>query len=124
MHRRTFLSSLPAAGLLLTANGNAAEIAAEKYPELSKHKIDKADLVEVSYHWPRLVGRNGTKDVHGQFQKATVLRVRTNQGAMGWGLSNSQAANSVQEIVGKTVGDLANPETGLANGLNVFYYDF
>ena len=127
MRRRTFLSgvtSLATAGMLLNNNTVLAGINADKYPELAKHKIDKADLIQVSYHWPRLVGRNGTKDVHGQHQKATVLRLRTDQGAMGWGLSHADAASAVQDIVGRSVADLVNPETGLAKGLNVFHYDF
>lgn len=127
MNRRNFLngiSSLTAGGLLLDTDILNAQLPSERYPELAKHKIDKADLIQVNYHWPRLVGRNGTKDVHGQYQKATVLRLGTDQGATGWGLSDSKAVDSIPEIVGKNVVDIFTPEAGLAKGLNTFNYDF
>ena len=55
-----------AGGLLLKSHLSAASTI-DEYPELAKHKIEKADIVSLDYHWPRLVGRNGTKDVHGQY---------------------------------------------------------
>jgi len=127
MHRRTFLANLSAVtatGILLGSSKLAAKATSDKYPELARHKISAADLVQVSYHWPRVVGRNGTKDVHGQYQTAHVLRLRTDQGAMGWGLSHSEAAGSIQQIVGKSVADLVSPEAGIVKGLNVFHFDF
>jgi D-galactarolactone cycloisomerase len=110
--------------MLLSNQSLLAGTTSDKYPELAKHKIETAELISVSYHWPRLVGRNGSKDVHGQHQKATVLRLRTNQGAMGWGLSHADAAASLQELVGKTVSELVSPESGIAKDLNVFHHDF
>ncbi|HEX6226899.1 MAG TPA: enolase C-terminal domain-like protein, partial [Chryseolinea sp.] len=96
----------------------------DSYPELSKHKIDKADVLSLNYHWPRFVGRNGTKDVHGQHHKSTVLRLRTDQGAEGWGMTDKKVSESLSTIIGKKVSDVITPEHGLASGFNTFHYDF
>jgi hypothetical protein len=85
MKRSSFIKSIGAmTGGLLLKNQAFSESLHDEYPELAKHKIEKADIITLDYHWPRFVGRNGAKDVHGQYQKTTVLRVRTDQGAEAW----------------------------------------
>jgi D-galactarolactone cycloisomerase len=96
----------------------------DEYPELAKHKIQKADIISLDYHWPRFVGRNGSKDVHGQHQKTTVLRVRTDQGAEGWGMTDKKVSESIPGIIGKKVIEIVTPDHGLINGFNTFHYDF
>jgi L-alanine-DL-glutamate epimerase-like enolase superfamily enzyme len=127
MKRRDFLGSITAAassGILLGARSIESEKPSEKYPELARHKISEATILTVDYHWPRFVGKNGWRDVHGQNQKSTVLRIRTDQGAEGWGLSDAKAADQVQALVGKTVVDIVNPQSGLAKEYNPFFFDF
>ena len=96
----------------------------DEYPELAKHKIDKTDIISLDYHWPRFVGRNGSKDVHGQHQKTTALRVRTDQGAEAWGMTDKKVSESISSIVGKKVIEIVTPNHGLLNGFNTFHYDF
>lgn len=125
MNRTTFLKSLGAmtGTVLLTKNVFSASMSG-KYPDLEKHKIATADVLSLDYHWPRFVGRNGTKDVHGQHQKATVLRVRTDQGAEGWGMTDKKVSESISALIGKRVIDVISPEHGLAKDFNTFHYDF
>ncbi|MES1182107.1 MAG: hypothetical protein ABUL44_04860, partial [Flavobacterium sp.] len=126
MNRRNFLHGVGTltTGALLFKPQVLSALPADKYPELAKHKIQSADVVSVDYHWPRFVGKNGARDVHGQNQKASLLVLKTQQGAQGWGLTDPKTVESASELIGKRVIDLITPESGLAEGLNVFRYDF
>ncbi len=91
---------------------------AESASELQKHKIDKCELVEVDFQWPRFVGKNGRIDFHGQKKKCTVLKLFTDQGAMGWGLSNKKAMDLFERVQGKKVAELIAPGQGITAGLD------
>jgi D-galactarolactone cycloisomerase len=127
MNRRTFMTNLSCgvagAATLINSPLLSAPVRREQYPELAKHRIDKADVITIDYHWPRFVGRNGTKDFHGQHHKTKVLRLRTDQGAQGWGMCDQRPNDSLADIIGKPVVDLITPETGTLPGYNTFYYD-
>ena len=114
---------MTAGGLMLADKNLFANINAEKFPGLAKHKIQKAELVTVNYQWPRFVGKNGARDVHGQYNKENVLKIYTDQGAMGWGLTDNRVSSSLSFIQGKKVSDLITPDKGLTDGLNVLYFD-
>ncbi|MDX1284969.1 MAG: hypothetical protein R3182_08160, partial [Draconibacterium sp.] len=86
--------------------------------ELDKHIIDKCELIELKYRWPRFVGKNGRIDFHGQDKKCTALKMYTNQGAMGWGLSNPKAEELIPMVINKKVADLIQPGTGIVEGLD------
>lgn len=81
--------------------------------ELEKHKIDKCELLEVDFRWPRFVGKNGRIDDHGQYKKATVLRLKTQQGAEGWGMSEEIPQSVLDSILGQPLTQLISPDTGL-----------
>lgn len=125
MKRISFMKTLGAmTGGLLLQNHARLESMRDEYPELAKHKIEKADIISLDFHWPRFVGRNGSKDVHGQHQKATALRVRTDQGAEGWGMTDKKVNESIVSIIGKKVIEIITPNQGLRSGFNTFHYDF
>lgn len=86
--------------------------------ELGKHVIDRCELIELNFHWPRFVGKNGRIDFHGQFKKCTALRLHTNHGATGWGLSHPKASEQFELLKNKKVSDLILPEIGITDGLN------
>ncbi len=88
------------------------------YSELEHHKIDKLELIEVEYHWPRFVGKNGRIDFHGQYHKCTALKLMTDKGAMGWGLSNNSAENFFPLIKNKKVSELILPGKGINDELD------
>jgi hypothetical protein len=70
MKRSSFMKSIGAMAVgLLLKNQAFSGTTLDEYPELSKHKIEKADILALDYHWPRFVGRNGSKDVHGATSK-------------------------------------------------------
>ena len=112
-----------AGGMFLTPSKLTASTY-DEHPELARHKIDKADVIKVDYHWPRFVGRNGARDVHGQHHKTTVLCVRTDQGAEGWGMTDEKVVESISNIIGKKVVDVITPDHGLARNFNTFHFDF
>lgn len=96
----------------------AAERSNAQYPELGKHKIARGELVEINFRWPRFVGKNGKIDFHGQYKKDLALKLFTDQGATGWGLSNKKTEELLPLLVGKKVSELISPETGIAPGLD------
>ena len=90
----------------------------DTYPELSKHKVIKAEMVQIDYHWPRFVGKNGRIDFHGKYKQSTILKLHTDQGAMGWGLTGKDVEEIIPLMVNKKVSDLIIPDRGIVPGLN------
>jgi D-galactarolactone cycloisomerase len=86
--------------------------------ELENHVIDKCELIQLKYRWPRFVGKNGRIDFHGQNKICTALRLTTNQGASGWGLSNDKAEELLPILQNKKVSDLIKPKTGIVPELD------
>ncbi|MCB0628761.1 MAG: hypothetical protein KDD15_03490, partial [Lewinella sp.] len=87
--------------------------------ELDRHKIEKWELQEVAYHWPRFVGKNGRRDDHGQHHTCTILKLYTDQGAMGWGLSGREdAEKAAPQLINKKVSEVIMPVVGMADGLD------
>lgn len=121
MQRRKFIqttalgtgfASLSACELFGGTNG-------EKYPELKKHKIVKAERVKYEYHWPRHVGKNARKGNHGQYNTDEIFKLHTDQGAMGWALGRSQLSDEeLFQLQGKLVSELISQEKGLRQGLS------
>lgn len=122
MKRRKFLTAgaLSVMGGALTACDikNAREAVDKRdssgtYPELDQHKIERYELLDASFHWPRFVGRNGRIDYHGQHHTHTLLKLYTDKGATGWGLSAHRAKGLFHFMQGKKVSELIDPRFGL-----------
>jgi len=93
----------------------------EKYPELKKHRISKIERVLYDYHWPRHVGKNARKGIHGQYKTSQAFRLFTDQGAMGWALGDSRIDDrELLQLQGKLVSELISPEKGLRQDLSPF----
>ncbi len=113
MNRRTFLhhTAVAAAATTLPRSAHAAD------SPLSGHHIDRVDFRTVSVPWPRQVGRNSSKGIHGNGpDKLRVSVLHTDQGATGWGQTqgNSGKAEQLLELVqGKSVAELIDPATGI-----------
>ena len=122
MRRRAFvkhLGLLSSTSMLFAENwSTAANLIKDNYTELEKHKISNMELIDLNYHWPRFVGKNGRIDFHGQYHTCTALRLRTDQGAAGWGLSNKSAENLYPLLKGHKVSDLIQPQIGIPNTLD------
>ncbi len=113
IERRDFLiqSGLLASGFM--AFGTAC--AGEKFPALKGHKIAKIESLHLNYHWPRLVGKNARKDVHGHHKKVSATRIYTDQGAIGWGAGN--IGDEGNAFIGKKVSELIDPDHGIRVGV-------
>ena len=116
MQRRTFLKQfgIVSAGLL---GGKSVVRGSETVDEISKHRIARVEFRRVKYHWPRPVGKNARKGLHGQHHKATVAILHTDQGALGWGMSRGSGQKFAESITGKSVSDLIDPATGILAGV-------
>ena len=93
-------------------------------PELTRHTIDEVEFGTVHYHWPRHVGKNARIGVHGQHKKSTYIRLRTNQGASGWGLARLAGKSESQlrsEVVGLKVSELIDPGNGILNHVSTAF---
>jgi len=84
---------------------------------LSGHRIDRVEFRTVSIPWPRQVGRNSRKGIHGNGPtKLRICVLHTDQGATGWGQTQGRigTAEQVLELCsGKTVSNLIEPKTGI-----------
>jgi len=89
-----------------------------EYAELDKHIIDRCELLPIDYRFARFVGKNGRIGFHGQDKNLTALKIYTDQGAMGWGLSQPKAEEFFPLIKGKKVSELITPGLGIAEGFN------
>jgi len=116
--RRDFIKTVGLLGFY-TCTGDPASLLADEESQnysakLREHNVEYAELMEVKFHWPRFVGKNGRIGFHGQHKKCTVIKLKTNQGAMGWGLSNQKAAKEFDAIKGKSMVSLVTPGRGIA----------
>lgn len=88
------------------------------YEELKLHNIDGIDLTEIKLRYPRQVGKNSIKDIHGFGPTMTVATLKTNQGATGWGLLRSNIKDSkaaFETLKGKPVTDFFSVDKGVLN---------
>jgi D-galactarolactone cycloisomerase len=113
MNRRTFLShtAVAAAATTLPAFAHAAD------SPLSAHRIESVEFRTVSVPWPRQVGRNSSKGIHGHGpDNLRVCVLHTDQGATGWGQTQGSAGKSeelLELVKGKIVAELIDPATGI-----------
>lgn len=119
MERRDFLKKSFGAALVIPAARMSEDMFLSKEgKELSSHKLDRIDFTEVRMKYPRQVGRNSIKGIHGFGPTSTVATLTTNKGASGWGLlrSNVKDSQAAFEIIkGKTLTDFFSAEIGITN---------
>ena len=77
-------------------------------------------MLKYEYHWPRHVGKNARRDNHGQYHKSEVLKLTTDQGAIGWALSSHKIKDQVNQLEGKFVSELISPENGMRQDLSPY----
>lgn len=127
MERRDFFwkSFGAAIGLGTISNSLAAGIFDFNEPvesqsdtELKFHKIDGIEFTNIKLHYPRQVGKNSIKDIHGFGPSMTVATLKTDKGASGWGLLRSNQKDSTvafENLKGKPVTDFFSIEKGVIN---------
>ena len=113
MNRRNFLRNTTASVAIasLPRYVHAAD------SPLASHRIKRVEFRTVSIPWPRQVGRNSTKGIHGRGpSKLRVCVLHTDQGATGWGQTQGRTGRPedvMQLVRGKAVADLIDPATGV-----------
>lgn len=115
MKRRTFLQS----SALLVGTGFARHRTAEPRTAdeiaLAEHVIADVRHTEVQLKWPRFVGKNARRDIHGYGPKVTVAILTTDQGAKGWGAAGRRTDETVALLKGKRLSEVFQPDTGLTD---------
>jgi len=84
--------------------------------ELQYHKIIQVKSKQVKMRWPRLVGKNSIKDVHGWGPTLTAYEITTDKGAIGWGTGKqANLEESLKNLKGKSVSDFFIPDIGVTD---------
>jgi len=125
MERRNFIRKSLGAAVTMGALSNSLSsgISDLKMPsestnfeELKFHKIDGIEFTGIKLRYPRQVGKNSIKDIHGFGPSPTVATLKTDKGATGWGLLRSNIKDSTvafETIKGKPVTDFFTIEGGV-----------
>lgn len=83
-------------------------------PDLSSHRIAEIEVSELTSRYPRTVGRNSHLGSHGDGPVTPIAIVRTDQGAVGWGIIRG-APNAYTELLGRRLTDLFDPDIGVVD---------
>lgn len=81
---------------------------------LSGHRLASVEAVELVTRYPRTVGRNARLGSHGSGPRQTALIVRTDKGAVGWGLASGRI-EGLDSLVGKPIDGLFDLEVGVVD---------
>ncbi|WP_455637774.1 enolase C-terminal domain-like protein [Parabacteroides sp.] len=126
MNRRHFINHIAMTGIttgLVSFTGNSMMFTenqnlASAGPDIDYHILDHIEFTDVQLRYPRLVGRNAQKGIHGYGPKINICSVYTRQGAKGIGLlrgSKQDAENAFASLKGKKLSDAFRVEKGALN---------
>ena len=82
--------------------------------DLSSHRIAGIEVSELTSRYPRTVGKNSHLGVHGDGPVTPIATIRTDQGAVGWGIIRG-TPDTYQDLIGRELTDLFDPEVGVIN---------
>lgn len=80
--------------------------------DLSMHRIVEIEVSELVSRYPRTVGKNSHLGSHGDGPVTPIAAVRTDQGAVGWGIIRG-TPSTFPEFLGRRLTDLFDPEIGV-----------
>lgn len=116
-NRRSFLRNIAHTGAAVALAPTLVSSArAASHPDLEQHKLAAIEFRQIDLTWPRLVGKNSRLDVHGFGPKPTIVILKTDQGATGWGsiIGNVKSVEEIRsQVVGKAVAELFDPASGI-----------
>mgnify|MGYP000740104529 CR=1 FL=1 len=121
MERRNFLQYLSAltggtlAGGLLTESHQENHNGSDHH-QLQDHTIESIEFRDVKLQYPRLVGKNSYKGIHGRGPTINVSILKTDKGASGWGIARGGGdylKNSTEYVKGKKITDVFDPGQGI-----------
>jgi len=132
MNRRNFLTYAAAAGITSAFSGtlplsgkelNAQNRMLDDSDELSNYTLESIRFTPVKLSYPRLVGKNSQKGIHGHGPTVLVCTLTTKQGASGIGLirgSRQRAEELFTQLKGKKITDVFNLATGVTDQAQAF----
>lgn len=88
------------------------------YKELKRHRIAAVNFSDALLKWPRHVGKNARRDVHGETQKIRTCTLITDQGARGWGMprgSRRAEEEYAAYVKGKRITEIFDPGEGVTD---------
>lgn len=94
--------------------------------ELERHAVREVRSLRVSSSYPREVGLNARRGIHGHGPTTQVRVITTDQGAQGWGIS-PHPDDLLPDLRGRRLTDLFDPGLGViadeALGLDIALHD-
>ncbi|MCA0233023.1 MAG: mandelate racemase/muconate lactonizing protein [Bacteroidetes bacterium] len=117
MERRNFLHTSATVAIGTTLSAQAAEWFHHdsQASDLSSHKIADIAYTQVQLKWPRFVGKNARRDIHGYGPKVNVCVLTTDQGAKGWGMHGRRSDETIAYLKGKRVSEVFEPKLGVTD---------
>jgi len=127
MERRDFIKKSMGTALAIGALSNVSATGiqgfyditgSENFKELKLHRFDGIEFTSVKLNYPRPVGLNAIRGPHGSGPTDTVVTLKTDRGASGWGLmrTNTQQSKAAFEAMkGKPITDFFTVEKGVFN---------
>ncbi len=132
MNRRNFFTYAATAGLAAAFPGalsfagkgvNKIKMGPDDSGELSYHTLESIRFTPIRLSYPRLVGKNAQKGIHGHGPSTTVCTLTTKQGASGIGMlrgGQKKAEDAFVQLKGKKITDVFALETGVTDEAQVF----
>ena len=122
MERRHFIKQLTkgssatiALGTSLTSQATEMLLHTSKANDLADHKIAEISYTQVQLKWPRFVGKNARRDIHGYGPKVSVCILTTDKGAKGWGMHGRRSDETIDYLKGKRVSEVFQPSMGVTD---------
>lgn len=127
MERRDFVRKSLGAAITMGAVSNSltagffdlsVPFISQNDQELKLHKLDGIEFTDIKLSYPRQVGKNSIKGIHGFGPSMTVATLKTDRGATGWGLMRSNIKDSKAAfdlLKGKPITDFFTLEKGVIN---------
>ena len=79
---------------------------------LEGHRIASIQARTIQYRYPRLVGLNARRGIHGTGPVLKIGVISTDRGATGWGLVRAAEMEAL-DLIGKPLADLFDPGQGV-----------
>lgn len=130
MNRRNFINYMAAAGTTalipdaIAGNSFFVSGISDSSKELDYHVLDRITFTKVKLSYPRLVGRNAQKGIHGYGPEVTICSLYTRQGAKGIGMlrgSSEAGEKAFSSLKGKKLSEVFDPAIGALNDAAIVF---
>lgn len=127
MNRRHFIKTTALSGFALSVLPQSifSQPDTKWLSELKYHKIESIEFADMHMRYPRLVGKNAKKDLHGYGPNLRAVILKTNQGAEGFAQVRGdlkEIRNKAEILIGKNITEIFDPAQGITSD-DAFYFD-